>query len=50
MRKNSEKLETLALLEKRDDVKIREDQLEKLAEIAIPEYINHAGVAPAHIY
>lgn len=49
MNKN-EKFENLALLEKREDVKIRENKIEKLAEIAVPEYNNHAGVAPAHIY
>lgn len=41
-------LEGLCLV--RDDVKIREDHLEKRAEIAAPECNNHAGVAAAHIY
>ena len=49
-KKHAEKLEKLALLEKRDDVKLREDHLEKLAEVACPEYNNHSGVAPAFIY
>lgn len=51
----NEKLEKLALLEKRDDVKIREDKIELAkiearAEIANPEYNPHAGIAPAYIY
>ena len=55
MKKSAEKLENLALLEKRDDVKIRQDkiELEKLearAALANPEYNPHAGIAPAYIY